>query len=45
MKQQQFFNEAWNKASLHIDTFANTMTDWDMFGRGKLMKKWVDIGL
>ena len=45
MKQQQFFNEAWNKASLHIDTFANTMTDWDMFGRGELMKKWVDIGL
>jgi hypothetical protein len=45
MKQQQLFDEAWRNASVDVDVFANTMDDWDMFGTGELMKKWVDIGL
>jgi hypothetical protein len=41
--RQKSFDTAWKIAESSIEDFANSMTDWSLFGEGKLMEDWVLI--
>lgn len=41
--QREHFNKLWDLAASTIDAFAETMTDWDALGDGKLLTQWARI--
>lgn len=41
---QRHFGSVWDRASFSITQFSETMTSWDDFGSGQLLKKWAEIG-